>query len=334
MQLVPGKKSLAVVCVFCIAYALYEYPIIESENGPGVVFGLLLFFSALLGVALGAVNKAVTLFTKSKGYNSKKRLALRCLAISLFLLVLYIPSIYRSWDRRPPPSSCNTERIEFSIAGEKFISPGAAVISANRGDGVHKPHDSGDGVYFFGPRNKRDFCWEFNNGLQPANVNLLTINLRKIGGHKVSDNSFSDVCKKAEWPGELCDKQTLDLPPTYPDEIQIYDKQKFKPGYFSGGWDYKKIKEKISDIKRPSDIDGFSFDGHDYYWIEDKENESFSLRCYKTTPKLLYCRSEEVWSGDVHVNYGGRVSLESPVSEARAIRAKTWEFLNSISIKQ
>lgn len=296
--------------------------------------GSALISLAALSAIAGIINKAVTLYAQSKLYTMKLRWALRGTALGIFVLIVFAPTFYRMWDRRPPPSSCNTERIVFSIADKKFIAPGVASVYANRGDGTHKPHDSSDGVYFFGPKDKRDFCWNFNNGLQPANVNLLTINLRKIGGNKASDSSFSDVCKKAQWPDELCDKETLELPPTYPDEIQIYDKQKFKPGYFSGGWDYKKIKEKMSEIERPSNIEGFSFDGHEYYWVEDKDHESFSLICYKTTPKLLYCRSEEVWSGDVHINYGGRVSLESPVSEARAIRAKTWEFLKRISVKE
>ncbi len=334
IQLVTGKRTLAFVALATFGLIGYGYfTIPEPEDAGGVMASAFISLAALSAIA-GIIIKAATLYGQSKGYTLKRLWALRGVAIGVFLLVVFYPVIYMLWDKRAPPSWCNHERIIFSVAEEKFVAPGIYGVTAHLDNGHNKKGDLNGFFTFGGPKPLRNFCWSFNNGQTPAAVNALTLRLEAIPNNRTITNSeYIEKCKKAEWPEEICEPKNGSTPLGYPQEIKIYNSSTY-----NNNWEYQYIKSKIAKADKATDIPGSLFDGTNYYWIKPEGKEytenSSILECHKHQKDYFDCQADEEWKGNIRVTYSGRVKPDAPFVNAQALRTKTWEFLNSISIKE
>jgi len=338
IQVMPGKKSftlLSIIYVSLIAYGWYDlmHPSMNGHwDGPGSIIAIGMFFLLCCSAAAGILTKAITLLMAWKRVSQGKRNLARLTGIMLIPCFIYAPDLYYKWNQRLPSTECKYDLVTFSISGELFIAPSLGIIFANTGNGKNDANGMEKFFGFHGPKDFRRFCSTFNNGQTPAEVNALSISFNNIGRAK-NDPRFIPQCTAAKWPNEICTYAGYSTPDGYPQELAIYDREKFNPGYVGGGWDYQQITTEMLNANMPSDIPDFKFNGYEYFWTDKESDESsslpLSLKCHKSN-KALYCRIDEKLQSNINITYAGLISLENPIPAARSLRDNTHIFLQQL----
>lgn len=329
IQCACGKKTYSLIAIIYIVFISYLWFEIanaknDSGGGPGLILGLVIAYSFCYGAFAGIITKGVTFYMAKCGVSLGKRTFVRAFGVFLIPAYIYTLYLYDKWEKRPPNSSCNYDIVNFQIDDQVFRLPALRIISANRGNGKF-PENADDSFFFHENKGIRKYCSASNNGKSFLKVNAFDIALYEIARER-NKTRFSNLCQQALWPDDICHYEGRYSPDGYPKSIRVYDNTLFNAGYTGDGWRYNRI-EGINKAKEKSDIPNFSFDGHYYYWLDDKE--SLAVRCYKLTPKL-YCQTDEILSENIYITYGAKVSIENPIQDFEKIRQKTREFIKDI----
>lgn len=317
----PGKKSFAAISLLALCLLVFLLLDIKNADGPGAFLGITFAYMIIFGTVAGLLSKAATLFMAYRGTSSKKRFLVSVLGLALIPCFVYVPQLYNDWDRRAPSDSCKYDMITFSINGQLFRVPGLNILTANKGSGQSVGSDMSDFFAFYGNKDYRKFCDAFDNGSKPANVNAISINFDNLARATLTNQNFVSLCEQAQWPDAIC---KYIAPPYkvrdgYPSKIAVYNKNNFSAEYLGGGWDAARVKEKMATADKPSDIEGFRFDGRYYYSLSNIDDVELALKCFKSSSGL-YCNSEEQYVGDVFMHWAGIIDEDMPITSALAVR--------------
>ncbi len=313
-----GWRSLSTIAI-CL-FAFIGYGLYQPEKSLADSLGHALFLLAAIGAGCGVLTSAVTIYLRSRGVTIGRRMIAVAIGMILVPTTVFAPCAVHAWNNRPPSSDCNFNTVTFDVAGQQFVVPGLAIVSASLGDGRPGRGDPlRNHVGFYGNASLREFCDAFDNGHTPAAVNAVFIRLSESARH-VRSPRFAELCRRAAWPEQVCAGKLQSGTGGLPQSLTLYDSARYRTGF---GGDLEVLKRQFDVSSQPSDVSGFQFDGHNYLWIDAHADHEtgvpFALKCFKSGPHL-YCAVDDPIAGTVRITYGGLVRLATPVEDARQMR--------------